>query len=668
MLDIKELHLTTDMAGKVRNTNLPASNFLLPIFEAIINSIHSIQDAEIKDGEIRVSVFRESVLPNEEDKRYAAKITGFDILDNGIGFTDENLESFVKSDSRYKIDRGGKGLGRFIWLKAFDKVSVESIFKEGDKYFSRKFDFVPRNPGIENVSQTETQTTSNSTKVCLRGFHEKYSSKSCRMNTIANQIANHLFNEIMATNCPTIILSDDSQDETIVINDLVNKDFVVASEETNISIQNIDFKLKHVLCKERVGEKHHINYCADNRVVRTDILTLPNLEERLQINGENIVYSGFVSSQFLNENSNNERTGFHIQDDFELNNAADVTWAKIIPTITDTVSLYLAPHLKETEEQKNKIIEEYLNNEGAEYAPLKDHLDLDKIDIGTAKNHTNLDMFLYKKRQSLEKKAREEGRALLENVPSENQEDYNDRVEKLFDSYGKLNSSTLTKYVIGRRVILELFDKLLEKKEDNKYALEKAIHTLIYSMGKDSNTIEQEHNLWIIDERLPFSSYISSDKKFSQMDSRVATNGTMEPDLAVYHDLYLYGELQEKQSITFIEFKRPDRDDYTITENPIQQIFDQIDQVVEGKAKSDKGKRIDKDTRFYGYAICTITPSLEKVIKGKSELQTCPDGKGYFGYFRNYNLYLEVIDYDKLLDNAKKRNRSFFSKVGLPPL
>ena len=42
-----------DLLGRINNTRLTPSNCLNPLFEAIVNSIHAIEDAQVKDGKIR---------------------------------------------------------------------------------------------------------------------------------------------------------------------------------------------------------------------------------------------------------------------------------------------------------------------------------------------------------------------------------------------------------------------------------------------------------------------------------------------------------------------------------------------------------------------------------------------------------------------------------------
>jgi len=60
-------------------------------------------------------------------------VNGFTIVDNGVGFNQPNLESFFTPDAQYKVRKGGKGLGRFIWLKAFDRAEVERHYRENGR-------------------------------------------------------------------------------------------------------------------------------------------------------------------------------------------------------------------------------------------------------------------------------------------------------------------------------------------------------------------------------------------------------------------------------------------------------------------------------------------------------------------------------------------------------
>jgi light-regulated signal transduction histidine kinase (bacteriophytochrome) len=99
---------------------------LYSVYEAVSNSIHAINDRfteekAAKKGKVDVNI-------EVDDHGDVASIS---ISDNGIGFTPENLQSFETSDSRFKYQRGGKGVGRFIWIKMFETIKVDSIVGRG---------------------------------------------------------------------------------------------------------------------------------------------------------------------------------------------------------------------------------------------------------------------------------------------------------------------------------------------------------------------------------------------------------------------------------------------------------------------------------------------------------------------------------------------------------
>ena len=63
------------------------------------------------------------------------------MIDNGIGFNEGNLDSFFTSDTQYKLSRGGQGICRFIWLKAFKYAEIESHYGENGKLVKRAVKF-----------------------------------------------------------------------------------------------------------------------------------------------------------------------------------------------------------------------------------------------------------------------------------------------------------------------------------------------------------------------------------------------------------------------------------------------------------------------------------------------------------------------------------------------
>lgn len=128
------------IVGRVRNTNLPRAKALLPLFEAVMNSFQAIEEAGGTNHSVSIQVERQGDLATEK----AGDIEAFVVTDTGCGFTDLNYSSFDTVDSSYKAPLGGKGLGRFLWLKAFQRVEIDSHFRQnsGHSLTRRTFTFL----------------------------------------------------------------------------------------------------------------------------------------------------------------------------------------------------------------------------------------------------------------------------------------------------------------------------------------------------------------------------------------------------------------------------------------------------------------------------------------------------------------------------------------------
>lgn len=94
--------------GLVDLHTLPKTTPLLPLYEAIINSIQSIEDAQISNGKIEIIVERDKQM--NLFNQWETDIENIIIVDNGIGFDDENYNSFDTYASEYKIQKGCKSI------------------------------------------------------------------------------------------------------------------------------------------------------------------------------------------------------------------------------------------------------------------------------------------------------------------------------------------------------------------------------------------------------------------------------------------------------------------------------------------------------------------------------------------------------------------------------
>lgn len=130
--------LKTNLVKRIDRLPKPTNtaDAMQPLFEAVSNSIHSTQD-RFKDnvstqGKITVTLTMAS-------RRAPSKIV---VEDNGIGLDAKNYDAFTTTDTDNKIARGGKGVGRLLWLDCFEAISVTSMSVENGDPKRRKFRFV----------------------------------------------------------------------------------------------------------------------------------------------------------------------------------------------------------------------------------------------------------------------------------------------------------------------------------------------------------------------------------------------------------------------------------------------------------------------------------------------------------------------------------------------
>lgn len=251
-----------DLVGRLRNIQLPSTKVLLPLFEAVVNSIHSIEDAKVRDGKIDIIIERGNVQTGLIDNCKMAVIEGFKIIDNGVGFTEENFVSFQTSDTTFKILKGSKGIGRFLWLKTFTQVKIDSVYQQNNRFHHRKFDFNIAAPdGICNHSNTDTQVRERKTTVELSNFTVQYSGK-CPQNAeiIARKIVEHCLIYFLSSNVPLINIIDGKK--TISLNEYFNEEIRIHSTHERVLLKSSEFEVISLRLYKSENSEHKLHYCA----------------------------------------------------------------------------------------------------------------------------------------------------------------------------------------------------------------------------------------------------------------------------------------------------------------------------------------------------------------------------------------------------------------------
>jgi hypothetical protein len=189
-------------------------------------------------------------------------------------------------------------------------------------------------------------------------------------------------------------------------------------------------------------------------------------------------------------------------------------------------------------------------------------------------------------------------------------------------------------------------------------------------MRQTSEDTDYPHqNLWMIDERLTFHSLITSDTPLNK-NAMLNTHSEKRGDIVIFDEKIIFGDVRADEnpinSITTIEFKRPGRNDYNDSDNPVRQAFRLINDIRSGTFKINGRSISVANDRIpaIAYCICDITPSLTAILADLDALKT-PDNQSYYGFNKTHSVYFEVIDYNKMLRDATKRNRIFFDKLNL---
>ncbi len=666
---MRERPYSINLEGRVRNFPLPKNRPLIPLYEAVVNSIHAIEerqsmDRSFQNGSITIDIIRSPQLSLSDIELPA--VEGFKIIDNGIGFNERNMESFLESDSTYKADIGGKGVGRFSWLKAFGSVFVSSIFMDGGAFVKREFSFTLSNPYIDDVLLECDDTNDYSTTITLDAYLPSYKEHVPKqIDTIAMRVIQHCLVYFLDANCPRIVIRDET--DSIALNSLFKEKFKREDNTSTVSINGLSFNLLNVKIEERPFPGNRLYLCANNRLVDSRDLEklIVDLDGQL-FERYGFWYIGVLTGDYLDNHVDMNRLSFDIVESGK-NLLNEVSLEEIITNSCVSIKEYLHEFLNPIATEKIERIQSYATSVAPQFRHLLKYMP-DKVEaIKPNLNDDKLDDALYEIKRSFDKQAKKEQIKLFEQLDetSMSAEEYERFFQNQIEKISDANSAVLAEYVAHRRVIIELYERGLRRQDDGKFNKEKYMHNLIYPMKATSDDIAHDaHNLWLIDEKLSYCNFISSDVPFDNDHKQERSDILILDNPVAVSDDKNDGAIFD--TIIIFELKRPMRNDYNDSDNPITQLYDYVRKIRSGEAK-DKYHRpikVSPTTKYYLYAVCDVTSKLERFIEQYSFTQT-PDLLGYYNFNKTYNAYFEILSFDKVLNDSKKRNRILFDKLGV---
>lgn len=658
--DIMDPHTDTlvkpDMQAVLSRTHIGVDlhGFLLPTLEAVSNAMHGIvarhgPSAAAHSGKVDIKI---------EQANDPSEII-ISITDNGIGLNDENYRSFKTPFSGHKLKARGRGFGRFVAFKVFDRILYSTRFQaSGSVTHTRTFRFDIRQDHELIFFDGEPDFAGIGMRVEYNNpqsqWHELI--KSLDLSEVADHIASHFLPEFLYGWLPEITLQFDGGERQSITSRF--RSIFVEAEKGVIEVaiegqtETLDYSLAKVP-KTKSFKNHSLLFAAAERIVGSprdlsNVLGQPHFSDG---KGESYIIIGVVRGEAFESRLNDARTNITLSPG-EIEDIVTSVAEKIQQGETEQIEKIKK---KQSEELSGALQENPILRLGLRGQTVSEYVSR-KPNGWTAQQFVS-DLAIHRWRVS-----KDLSKAI--SFAAASGENYGENIKDLVSKIDQENKEALAEYVVHRKRVIELVEAARRYQDGTtKHAPEDVIHDLIFKRFSDTAELGYfEHNLWLIDDALAFLPYVTSDRTAKGAGRQ---KGDKVPDLAFFDDSLVLGD-NDGTTVTIVEFKKPSRDDYAFgpaKSDPVIQVLDTLELAVRagGVTRTDgTHMTFDGVVRRFGYIIADLTPSLRAVLK-KHDFSNDQNPRIFFRYRDTEKILIQVMGYDTLVENAKKRNQAFFT-------
>lgn len=641
-----------DLEGRLDNMLLPDGKtaVMFAIYEAVSNALHAIEERFGNKSAKRGIV--DIIVRTEADSEVVAEIT---IRDNGIGLTPDNLKAFNTCDSRRKKDRGGKGVGRLIWLKLFDEIAVSSRYAlPNGGLHEVSFNFVlDQKDSLKGLTNRPIKQAVLGTEIILR-TPKPGAMPSLRPSSVLKELTSHFFAAFVDKSMPTLRVAFNDHASTELSEFIKERIVHSESEDVQFALDGnpVFLQITHLYIDRRLAKnlRNSVLLIAHHRLVE---LIEIGVMLALQQLSDDRAYVCVVRSKFLDERVDQERTSFKLTED-QHRYLKDV--------IFERARNFLADHISKIQAKQRIVVTSLLDEHpqlALKVGDIKNYVEslapsMDEEQVGQ-----NLFTLLYRD----ERKIAREVAAIKDSIDLT--ADVEERTKRVASQVGEQARVRLAEYVAKRRQILDLAHTYMRHREgeSGEFHYEKTVHDLICPMGNFySQGNYADHNLWIIDDLLAYYQFFGSDKQIRTFSSK--DNGRQEPDIIFFNPAG-FRRKETSDAVVIVEFKRPG--DESPSGAPVEQVLTYIEKLRSHTIRRPDGElvtEVTEQTPFVCYVICDLTISARQQLKRSLANFPTPDGEGFFGFSPEHRAIIHVISYKKMLSDARKRNQVFFEKLG----
>lgn len=681
--------------------------YLQPIFEAVTNAWEAIMDKfgveHLNQGKIIIKLNVYKGLDLEKNSDF--QIQTIQIEDNGIGLDEDNLNRLKNLRDPSK-NHSNNGTGRVQFLFYFSSTIIESVSNYSGETsrrvkvtLSSNEHFLANNSIMRLDEQEEIDRQDSYTVVTFNNTIDPKDSKAYGALSAAT-LKTDIINHSLARFCdnrgslPTIIIEryiNNELDgrESISDSDIphpekeedINVDYVTVKDKKIVGTdQSESFHLRSFVLPEHKVEGNKIFLVSKGELGNT--LPLDNLSEKETIDGNRYMF--LLSGDYLDARDSDDRGNINLMKEQELKKLFKdgnsffseeqyILKENLAEEVNHKISSIYDVFAKKEQEKEEKI------NELQEMF-LLDPETVDAIRSKVKKSTTDAEILKMVYESEMAKVANLDAsiKKAIKDIEALNpkKSNYQAELSKLVSEFStkipEQNKSALTKYIARRKLVLELFDKILHNELDclrgGKRIDEDLLHNLIF---RQHSTSPSSSDLWLLDDQYLYFSGCS-EKELN--DIKVNGKPLLKQELTDEENAYKYRQQKDvgerrpdimlfpaEGKCIIIEFKAPNVD--------VSAHLDQINRyamIIHNLSDLS----IEFNT-FYGYligedidydAIQESNVYFKKAANLGYIYRPNYPLTGKFGHIEG-DLYTEIIKYSDLLKRAQARNRIFIEKL-----
>lgn len=563
-------------------------------FEAITNSIQA------NATKIDIKIYSSSLY--EDKEKILPYIDRIDVVDNGDGFNETNLQSFKEYGSKHKISLGCKGVGRFVYLKLFKYIDIKS----------KNIEFGFNVSGVEN----EKKISGNETKI---SFLYPRTSINIDLKSLEEAIREHFLAYFLIHHKNTM--------QTIAINVFNNDDLqysILSNQTPTFKEKQFDIGKYNFTLTYSYGNKELKNegyYIADKRVVSKNSDLENEKKYNLFKDSELKIYF-ILEGEYFNKNVNNERNELLIypkqKNTLQFH---DLCWEDI----HNELDIQLKEIYKENGFDIDKTIKENREEAIKIFPYLGAYFD--------NSNELNIDQM-----QKNAKKEFENDKIFLRNENNKNDKDYEVKLSKV-------TQAELAEYVFDRNKLIQKLKECVKNK-----SIEEEVHNLFMPKHtKDEKQNYKTNNIWLFDDRFMSYNKIFSDVHIKEIFPNLY-NQLERPDiLSIISNTYNKDEITD---VLLIEFKKPHEN---ITPAQAEEQLLKYGRFI--------NHLVDNKIRIWAYAFLKFNDDTMESLNDKSynKIYTTNKFPLCYKYHERNNMIVNFLDYEALICDAENRNKLFLN-------